>query len=409
MICQAPWGFHRRRQSAALFRRALIQVETRRLDEQVRHHVRLGAQSKDCWGQPMSDARRLAVIIPGIMGSILYGRNSALWSDSISDNYRRMISNPAQLQWTGEAAPRAELWEYVRLGPLRFVKVKLWERTLRYLQSHQEFGRDRIIACPYDWRQSLQTAATTVIRLIEQRVRRKLALEPNSMAPRLVLLTHSMGGLLLRVGVAKGELHPSWIDRVVHMAPPLLGAPVAFRSMVQQTTMPLLNEILRMSHMRNYPLFAMHMYRAFQTFPSMYELMPPKHVAYIVEGGLTQTNPLSETFLNEELISKAIATHTLIDKANDLFNQFKVKVFVIATDFHQKRRTDWEYRVQPLPAPTNSYSILERYESMFGDGTVLSFSASSAPGAEILRIADVEHAMVPNSRQAVSLLPNCGV
>jgi hypothetical protein len=355
-------------------------------------------------------AKRLAAVVPGIMGSTLSMKGRYIWSKSISDNYKRMSKSPQQLQWTGVAADQVEIWKEVRISKvIPLVKIRLWAKTLAHLQAHPEFEYGNTVECPYDWRDTLQNSAASVVGILQRHTKHPLTgLRPPE-APRFVFLTHSMGGLLLRVAISQQAIHPSFIERIVHMAPPLLGAPVAFRSLVQETTMPLLNELLRYTHMRNYPIFARNMYQVFRTFPSMYELMPPQNIAYILESGMSRTNPLSETYFDGSLVANAISTHSLISAADAILNREGIPVFVIATDFHQKQKTDQEYKVQPLPAPASSYSILETYNSSYGDGTVLSDSATSAAGCKPLRIMDVEHAKMPNSAKAVDLLSNCGV
>jgi len=51
---------------------------------------------------------RVAVLLPGILGSSLYydhsGQRHYIWREDFATNYQTLISNPAVLRWTGRAA-----------------------------------------------------------------------------------------------------------------------------------------------------------------------------------------------------------------------------------------------------------------------------------------------------------------
>lgn len=49
---------------------------------------------------------RVAVVVPGIMGSSLFyeegsGRRTEIWGENFMSNYGRLLSNPTLLRWNG--------------------------------------------------------------------------------------------------------------------------------------------------------------------------------------------------------------------------------------------------------------------------------------------------------------------
>lgn len=78
-----------------------------------------------------------------------------------------------------------------------------------------------VYACGYDWRQSNTTSA----RLLQARIAQALADHPS--AKKVVLVTHSMGGLVTRSALTQGA--EAKILGVVHTVMPTDGAVVAFR------------------------------------------------------------------------------------------------------------------------------------------------------------------------------------
>ena len=108
---------------------------------------------------------RVAVVVPGIMGSTLfYGedpeRREEIWGENFRTNYRRLLSNPTLLRWNGRPAESSLLENVYISNVVRFPKYRLWRGLLQYLYGHPEFGpHDRTLIYSYDWRQSLLETA----------------------------------------------------------------------------------------------------------------------------------------------------------------------------------------------------------------------------------------------------------
>ncbi len=80
-----------------------------------------------------------------------------------------------------------------------------------------------VYACGYDWRQSNTDSARTLEARINQ------AFDEHPSAERVIIVTHSMGGLVTRAMLAAGRIPESKIAGVVHTVMPADGASVAYR------------------------------------------------------------------------------------------------------------------------------------------------------------------------------------
>lgn len=352
----------------------------------------------------MAGPNRTIIVIPGIMGSTLAYGSQGIWTDHIRENYRLLTRNPSLLRWTGRAAD-AQFWKTVHvMKGLPFLKMPLWRETLKYLEQNPT---NRVIECPYDWRQSIRDSCRTVVTHVQSASGLTLEEPASASDSPLVVLTHSMGGLLFRVALALGLIHPTHIQLVVHMAPPFLGAPVAFRSLVDRTTLPFLNEYLWLTRFMNYPQFMEIMYDCFRTFPSMYELLPPEQIAFLHDDQYRKESPFVHTQFDAGLMAGATRTHQLLNVGDARLVGTPIKVFTIFSESNMNKATEMEYRVRTLGS--NSYEILETYSSAFGDGTVLSNSARWSQVSKRLPLVGVNHAAMPNNKFAVQLLRSCGI
>jgi hypothetical protein len=345
---------------------------------------------------------RYVALVPGIMGSTLSYPRGEIWGSNIIKNYWRLSNASTKLRWVGTKA-EAELWKTIEVTP--GVKLRLWNKTLNYLDAHPQLEQNRLIECPYDWRQSLQDSAVDIVRLLESRTGRRLSDTPGPQRERIAIVTHSMGALAIRVAIGKKLLDPGWIDRLIHMAPPLLGAPVAFRSLIYKTTVPFLNELFRVVHFLNYHRFIDNLFNAFQTFPSIYELMPPTQIEFVLDAARKNTPLTGDWFDDLTLVSHAVQTHGFIAQAHKILDASHTPVFSIFSDFC-KQRTDWEY----LTA-TKKRKIKDCVSFHEGDGTVPAYSAdvTGIHGSKSLPIQDVGHMWMPNRKKAVDLLEGCGL
>lgn len=170
---------------------------------------------------------RVAVVVPGIMGSTLFyedgpGRADEIWGENFRTNYGRLLDNPTLLRWNGRPAGSSLLENVYPTKVMPFAKYRLWGGLLDYLRGHPEFGGDHsTLLYGYDWRQSLMESAE---RLGERLDAHSEYLRSSSgEEPSYVFFAHSMGGLVVRIALALGVLEPHRVGTIVHIGSPLEG------------------------------------------------------------------------------------------------------------------------------------------------------------------------------------------
>ena len=340
------------------------------------------------------------------MGSrLFYGagpNRREIWGENFVRNYKEIIRQPASLQWTGRPADSEPL-RYVYVSerrPLRWMpKFKLWERLLKYLQGHEEFGTgNQIWEYSYDWRQSLLDTANTLGRDVGQytaRLAEDNAVSVSSDEIRYVFLTHSMGGLMVRIALALGALDPSVVDRIVHIGSPLDGSASAFRSAYRTGSLPMMQTLYEVfKGKKNASAFHQRFLETVRSFPSVYQLMPPTTYTYLMYTPQHKSNPLKEHIIDKRKRQLAIDAHQKLKQANQMLQQHSIRVYTIYSDYHTKP-TDLEYEVQRLGHPNPGYLIKDPVpygKTQEGDGTVPMRSAmGSDPPCVRLRVTNVDH------------------
>ena len=172
-------------------------------------------------------AGRIAVVIPGIMGSTLFTENGSderreIWSEHFAQNHRLLCYEPSLLRWSGQPAKSSLLENVYGPFPLPFVKIRLWRGLLRFLEEHQQFGTEgHTLKYSYDWRQSLLETAQGLGEQLT--LHSRWLAEDKKMTTgelRYVFFTHSMGGLVVRIALGLGVLDPSAVNRLVHIGSP---------------------------------------------------------------------------------------------------------------------------------------------------------------------------------------------
>jgi hypothetical protein len=359
-------------------------------------------------GAPLA---RIAVIVPGIMGSVLRyqttGTHDEIWGANLIENYRRLVQNPDVLKWTGQTA-NASLLKTIRLADwLPFLKVDLWRNSLEFLTALPEFRPSaHLIEFGYDWRASLIETAKVLAASLTSRVNAPIDSLRTSSHSQFVFLTHSMGGVVVRIALALKLINPTWVDRIIHIGSPLKGAAVTFRVAYERSTLPLLAEILKFAHRKNSALFTRNLLRCFKSFPSLYQLLPPLDVKYLHYSPSVLRNPLEEEFLPAFCRELTEETHRRLVEAEIFIIAHKIKVFTIYTAVNLQNRTDIMYRIRTVGEPEPGYLIEEVIGSTVqGDGTVSAQSASdSEPGALGKSVTNVDHAYLCNSKKVVEIL-----
>lgn len=349
---------------------------------------------------------RVAVVVPGIMGSTLsYERNpnrqEEIWGENFPMNYRRLLSNPTLLRWNGTPAESSLLENVYISKTVRWRKYRLWEELLRYLRDHPEFGdQDRCLLFGYDWRQSLLKTAE---RLGERLSEHAEGIESPGEELRYVFFTHSMGGLVVRIALALGAIDPSKVDRIVHIGTPLQGAPSAFRSAYESGSLPFLRELSHLFRGKNAPRFFGHLLDNVRTFDSIYQLMPPVDHDYMFYTPTHRANPLAEELVPSAKRELAEQAHELLREAEKTISDRGIESITIYAKYSQNT-TDIEYSVQQLGAPNRGYEIIEVRGTNDGDGTVPKWSAAGNSSSQQQPLMHVDHATMCNNHKVVGLL-----
>jgi hypothetical protein len=211
-----------------------------------------------------------------------------------------------------------------------------------------------------------------------------------------------MGGLVARVAVGSGAIHPSWIDSMIYIGSPLKGAPVAFRAAYDRMTLPFINEFTRLLRWRNTALFIQHLYACFRTFPSLYQLMPHEGHPYIGYTASELWNPLSDDVVPREFRSAAHECQSMLAVGSRTLVAAQTRVLSICTHVNATHPTDLFYRVEEVTGEHPAYRILETLgTTVQGDGTV---PRESAATGTTYHVQNVDHAYLCNNKHVADIL-----
>jgi Lecithin:cholesterol acyltransferase len=319
--------------------------------------------------------QRVAVLVPGILGSIL----RHIWSDDLLKNYKALLNNPGLLSWKGIKA-KPQFMSVVRVG--YFYKMPLWDGIFQNVSLPADFvPPPNIIEFGYDWRQSNLDSAADLGSELSQLLGSPVSdPPPQGEQRRLTFIMHSMGGLVVPIAIAKRFIDINWVDRLVHIGSPLSGAQSAFRTIFgRDEILPLLSVLLNVRHLKNRDRFLNFLQQCVRTCPSVYELLPHRQIPYLHYSTVQRTNPLNESHLEPQFRRYAMDAHALLDQARTTLMQANTLSFTIYTHFHPSLKTDIEFRVEPQQP---GYQIIEvTGMTSQGDGTV---PAESARGDNML-------------------------
>jgi hypothetical protein len=318
--------------------------------------------------------KRIAVLVPGILGSILVDAGGGeIWSENFYRNYRNLLNNPALLNWSGIKAT-ARLLRDAHFGHLNW--MSLWKAIHKSVQFPADFDNPaRIHEFGYDWRQSNVHSAHDLADWLTRLLGTAVDKPPSSKEERrLTFIMHSMGGIVVRLAIATRVIDLGWVDRMIHIGSPLAGAPSAFGSLFGTADiLPLLWLLLRARHLKNRDRFLYLVQTCIGTCDSTYELLPRAQQLYIHYSILNLTNPLLENFVDPRHRQLATNAHALLDQAITMIRAANVPSFAIYTYSHPTQKTNIDYRVE---SRTGGYRILETTGmTAYGDGTVPEASA----------------------------------
>lgn len=237
------------------------------------------------------------LLVPGLMGSSLQYtyQNQVIdvWNDT-RDIFYTLIQ-PQRLQYLdyqktkdltvkgiiGFLSPLISIIPGIRIAYLTKY-VKIYQDLLNYLAMKGYSKGVDLFVWPYDWRKSIKDLAPLLANeintilgntILEKIIQREKILEHE----KLIILSHSLGSLIVRYCINAGILKDSSekIAKLIEMGPPVRGASKAFFSV---STMPAIaRSFLKL--IRQIPIlgsFAFNnLQRVISSFPSIFEMLPP--------------------------------------------------------------------------------------------------------------------------------------
>lgn len=241
--------------------------------------------------------RRLIVFVPGIMGSALRYTGPGplgnlvrdfVWSEDVGGilfgRGLDLLSYPTP---SGAKISAEYIIEGATLLGLGVPGYETYATLLRRWRELAHSKRQDLMEFPYDWRQSTSVSATQLNRKIIERV-------SNKRIHSVALVGHSLGGLVCRLAAGTSEELRRYVRLLVCIATPLQGALKAFYTLKRE---PSLNSAF------DWSLYLVRVKEAvtggsrfnalmdtIRTFPSVYELLPPKELTYLItETGRTKS------------------------------------------------------------------------------------------------------------------------
>ena len=216
-------------------------------------------------------AQTIAVLIPGITGSILNINTSPtpVWPTQVALNPKNAAMLLSQPGITA-GAPIRQLLKPVYGGLINYFKGQSYTYVRQNDPLPQTPG-NVLVGFGYDWRQPNKSSAATL--------KSKLNDIANTYSgAQIWLIGHSMGGLvsryLLESGMATGA---TWkVQGLITLGTPHLGAPLALSAITGQCDLSQLLDPDIIGQVVNLP-----------NYPSAFELLPPPQVSFVADPSAT--------------------------------------------------------------------------------------------------------------------------
>jgi Lecithin:cholesterol acyltransferase. len=322
--------------------------------------------------------RRIAVFIPGIMGSVLEEGSVEIWSKSAWHIYGTLVNNPGKLAYKGSAAKAIEILDSVNFAKIK--KNHLYTGLIDYLKKHPDYSAtDNCLLFPYDWRQGIDDTLNDLKKILSA----KYGISYNSYDKALrqqnvsfTLIGHSMGGIIALLAANRKIINPKNIEAIILIGSPLSGAPSAFRSMYEKVNLPVIDAVIGLWWGKNAGLAMNSLSKALHSFPSIYSLFPPKDEHFVwIESKKKVEHPFKHKIFDAVMVKKASQIHREIRMAMDNSKIAGNKLFLI---YGTGLKTDELLFVHKTGDPNHPYHFALPYskETIEGDRTVTMYSAT---------------------------------
>lgn len=199
-------------------------------------------------------ANEAVVLLPGIMGSVLKDGTEVIWPGSV---HELLLPYQKMAQLLKDDLQATDVIRNVSISSQYDTLIK----ALGICGFKEQGQPPTLYVCPYDWRKDNALAAERLAEVITT------AAHAHGNAVDLTLIAHSMGGLVSRYYLESGvfSARPGFanVKRLITLATPHRGAPMALQAALGQVRRLFLNET-QVKTVANDP-----------RFPSLYQLLPP--------------------------------------------------------------------------------------------------------------------------------------
>ena len=281
-----------------------------------------------------SNIERVPVLVPGLFGSTLRYGEHYIWDRCLRQNFQNLLRDPQILTWSGSAAEANFVSSYTVHG---VVHLDIWSRSIAFLRRVPGLAPENYwLLFGYDWRQSVEASAKHLCTRLSDCADASVAGPPTAeQGRRFVILSHSMGGLVVRAALGAGYLHPAWCDRLIHIGTPTRGAPAAMQAAFDPNEWPFLARLFSAAWLvtmgrRSKLIRAMQ--EAARSFDSAYQLLPPKTIMYAYDKpDEPYFNPLDApaSRFSPAQIQLADTMSSLLAAADNIVRTFNVRTYVV--------------------------------------------------------------------------------
>jgi lecithin:cholesterol acyltransferase len=334
------------------------------------------------------------VVVPGIMGSELRLRelgpnktpiNTLVWGEDLNVIWKTLAQKPNCLSSSDVTA--GKVLRYLQGFPLPKRKP-LYGPLLEHLKQVYNLQENiDLFAFGYDWRNCNFKSAAQLADLLRSKTQED---------DRVVLLAHSMGGLVCRALLSNerfADIRPR-ISKLIQMGTPVLGSAKAFFSLKSHLKLSRPFDFMLWLRQKRSPRLYYDLYSSLSSCESIFQLMPPNDERIIFDEAGEHYSALDTRLWQKavhELIAGANALHKMIQTVtND--GVYSIYGTDIAT--HRAYMIDDTMKVRAICSPWVN-----------GDGTVSVASASTFTSAtNRLVFSSIGHDDLPQSRQVWNAL-----
>jgi hypothetical protein len=317
------------------------------------------------------------VLVPGIMGSRLSLSGWTVWDESIVAS--RAIFNPSLFN----------SWIPLESGP---PVSATYGNLIRWITIRKGYGPDDFFAFGYDWRAGIEGAAAELQRFVENKVRR---------GSQIIFLAHSLGCLVVRWSILEGMIPPEKIKLIIAAGPPFLGAPKAFKSVIELPDINAsLNNLVRMARFVRPSIadqITIPVIKSLMGVKSLLEIMPPRGMPVLNEGGQQLLSAFQWRGWPSSLSGEvAQADQVQARLASGTWTSGLPRKLIVS----DKSPTETGYYIDPA----DQFSISACLATEPGDGTVLIESARAFGSDEPELLVDSLHQQLLNDQITIQYL-----